>query len=80
MMQPKGFVVEGEAHFICKLKKSIYGNRLDAGMSLLIFSPQNKMGFIQSTEYPCIYIDAGGDVFYIGVYVDDIILAGRTDK
>ena len=38
------------------------------------------MGFIQSTEYPCIYMDAGGDVFYIGVYVDDIILAGRTDK
>ena len=25
-------------------------------------------------------MDAGGDVFYIGVYVDDIILAGQTQR
>ena len=35
------------------------------------------MGFVQSTSDPCIYIDAEGDVFFIGVYVDDIILASR---
>ena len=38
------------------------------------------MGFTQPTSDPCIYMDAGGDVFYIGVYVDDIILARHTDK
>ena len=37
-----------------------------------------EMGFVQSTSDPCIYIDAGGDIFFIGVYVDDIILASRT--
>ena len=25
-----------------------------------------------------VYIDAGGDVFFVGVNVDDIVLAGRT--
>ena len=35
------------------------------------------MGFVQSTSDPCIYINSGGDVFFIGVYVDDSILASR---
>ena len=43
------------------------------------FSPQ-KNGFYPVNELPCIYMGSGGDVFYIGVYIDDIILAGRTDK
>ena len=38
------------------------------------------MGFVQSASDPCIYMDAGGVVFYIGIYVDDIILAGKSDK
>ena len=35
------------------------------------------MGFIQSKSDPCIYMSGGEDSFYIGVYVDDMILAGR---
>ena len=38
------------------------------------------MGFVQSSSDPFIYMDAGGEVFYIGIYVDDIILAGKSDK
>ena len=38
-----------------------------------------EMEFAQSTSDPCIYMDEGGDVFYIGVYVDKIILTRRTD-
>jgi len=38
------------------------------------------MGFTQSTSDPCTYKDVGGDVFYIGVYADDIILAAQSDK
>ena len=38
------------------------------------------MGFMQSVSDPCLYTDGGGDMFFIGVYVDDIILAGRSDK
>jgi len=35
------------------------------------------MGFSQSKSDPCIYISGGEDTFYIGVYVDDMILAGK---
>ena len=34
---------------------------------------------IQSASDPCIYMDAGGDAFFIGVYVDVFVLAGRSD-
>jgi len=37
------------------------------------------MGFTQLTSDPFIYMDAGGNVFYIGVYLDNITLARRTD-
>lgn len=39
-----------------------------------------EMGFMQSTSDPCIYMDAGGDGFCIRVYVDDMVLAGRSDE
>ena len=38
------------------------------------------MGFIQSNSDPCIYKNSGVETFLIGVYVDDIILAGKNDK
>ena len=37
------------------------------------------MGFIQSVSDPCIYTEAE-DMLFIGVYVDEIILAGCSDK
>ena len=35
------------------------------------------MGFKQSNGDPCIYTRSEGALFIIGVYVDDIILAGK---
>ena len=79
MQQPKGFSREGEEHLVCKLKKSIYGLKQSPRCWNTALDKQLKeMGFIQSTSDPCIYVDAGGDTFFIGVYVDDIVLAGRT--
>ena len=40
-----------------------------------------QIGFTQSNGDPCIYFrDAGGEKMYMGVYVDDIVLAARTDE
>ena len=73
-MRPKG-----KEHLVCKLKKSIYGLKqsprcwnvaLDAQLSV--------MGFSQSKNDPCIYFK--DNKLYLGVYVDDIILAGKTDS
>ena len=36
---------------------------------------------IQSVSDPCISTDVGGDMYvFIGIYADDIILAGCSDK
>ena len=39
------------------------------------------MGFVWPTNDPCVYKkDSGGDIFIIGTNVDNIVLAGRTDR
>ena len=81
MSQPKGFVSEQEKQHVCRLKKSIYGLKQSPRCwNTSLDTHLKEMGFIQSTSDHCIYMDAGGDVFFIGVYVDDIVLAGRSDE
>ena len=82
MQQPQGFTCQGKEELVCKLKKSIYGlkqsprcwnSTLDAYLK--------KLGFVQTASDPCIYYQkTDKDIVYIGVYVDDIILAGRDEK
>ena len=82
MQQPKGFECPGKEEFVCKLNKSIYGlkqspccwnSTLDAFLK--------EMQFTQTASDPCIYCrKAGKDIMFIGVYVDDIILAAKNEK
>jgi len=70
MKQPKGFIAEGEGHLIilCKLKKSIYGLKPpDSGMKLSTLTSK-KLALSNQQVIPA-YVDLGGDLFYIGVYV-----------
>ena len=65
---------------VCKLRKSIYGLKQSPRCWNSALDKQLKeMGFVQSTSDPCIYADAGGEAFFIGVYVDDIVLAGLCE-
>lgn len=41
-------------------------------------SQLKKMGFMQITNDPCICMASEGEIFIIGVYVDDIVLAGKV--
>jgi hypothetical protein len=77
--QPKGFVKQGEENLICKLKKSIYGLKLSLRYwNAALDTHLRDMGFTQSTTDPCIYyMKTGRDMFCLGVYVGDIILAGK---
>ena len=39
------------------------------------------MGFVQTTGDPCIYVkEDGGEIFIIAVYVEDILLAGKSGQ
>ena len=81
MQQPTGYKKEGEEHLVCRLRKSIYGLKQSSRCwNTALDSHLKKMGFSQSKSDPCIYVSGGGkDTFYIGVYVDDMILAGKDE-
>ncbi len=82
MKQPQGFILEGQEKLVCRLNKSIYGLKQSPRCwNTALHRKLDDMGFVQSTSDPCVYKkDSGGDNFIIGVYVDDIVLAGKTDR
>ena len=78
MKQPTGYERKGEEHLVCRLKKSIYGlKQSPMCWNTVLDAHLKRMGFSQSKSDPCIYVSGGEDPFYIGVYVDDLILAGN---
>ena len=81
MRQPEGFIAEGQEHLVCKLKKNIYGLKQSSRCwNTVLHNQLTLMGFVQADSDPCVNRDSGGEAFFIGVYVDDIILAGRSEK
>ena len=82
MKQPEGFAFKGKEHLVCKLKKSIYGLKQSPRCwNEALDNHLKKMGFKQSNYDPCIYmLNSGGEIVVIAVYVDDIIIAGKTEE
>lgn len=82
MRQPEGFEIKGKKHLVCKLKKSIYGLKQSPRCwNVALDTHLKEMGFTQSNNDPCIYHkNTGGDMLLMGVYVDDIILAGKKES
>ena len=81
MKQPEGYAIQGKEKLVCKLKKSVYGLKQSPRCWNEALDKQlKKMGFEQANSDPCVYTASGGEVFLIAVYIDDIILAGRSDK
>ena len=81
MSQPHGFVATDQQNLVCKLKKSIYGLKQSPRCwNLTLHNHLKKMGFLQTGSDPCIYRSSRGETFLIGVYVDDIVLAGKSER
>ena len=81
MKQPEGFVVKGQEHLVCKLKRSIYGLKQSSRCwNSVLDQHLKKLGFIQSVSDPCIYVASVGEMFMIAVHVDDLVLAAKSDK
>ena len=80
MQQLNGYVCKGKEKYVCKLNKSIYGLKQSPHCwNLTLDTYLKKLKFAQTASDPCIYYrKTGGDIMYVGVYVDDIILAGKT--
>ena len=80
MKQPEGSAIKGKEKLVCKLKKCLYGLKQSPRCwNEALAKHLKKMGFEQANSDPCVYT-ASGELFLIAVYVDDIILAGRSDK
>ena len=56
MMQPSGFITEGQEYMVCKLHKSIYGLKQASRSWNKRFDQVIKyFGFDQNEEGPCVY-------------------------
>ena len=81
MKQPEGFIERGQEHLVCRLNRSIYGLKQSPRCWNSALDVRLKaMGFSQSPSDPCVYTSTEGEMFVIAAYVDDILLAGKTDK
>lgn len=82
MKQPEGFVVKGKEHFVCKLKRSLYGlKQTPRCWNTTLDIQLKKMGFTQGKSDPCLYTNSvEGELFVIAVYVDDILLVTKNVK
>ncbi len=81
MEQPEGFVVEGKESLVCKLKHSLYGLKQSPRCwNSALDTHLKSIGFVQSSNDPCIYTAAEGEPIIMGVYVDDIVLASNSSE
>ena len=79
MKQPKGYEKEGKENLVCKLKRSIYGLKQSPRCwNAALDKKLGQMGFVQTGGDPCLYMKSG-DLAYIAVYVDDLVIAARDE-
>ena len=79
MMQPEGFIVEGQEQKVCKLLRSIYELKQASRSWNLRFDETIKtFGFEQNVDEPCVYkYIKETKVVFLVLYVDDILLIGN---
>ena len=81
MRQPDSFIADGQEHLVCRLKKSLYGLKQSSRCWSQVLDAQlKKMGLQQSPSDPCIYTSKKDGLFIIAIYVDDILLAAKSEK
>ena len=80
MRQPKGFVVPGQEHKICKLVKSLYGlKQAPKQWHKKLDKVVLKNGFHINDADKCVYIKFTADKgVIICLYVDDILIFGTN--
>uniref|UniRef100_A0A2N9F271 Reverse transcriptase Ty1/copia-type domain-containing protein n=1 Tax=Fagus sylvatica TaxID=28930 RepID=A0A2N9F271_FAGSY len=80
MIQPHGFVDPTHPDHVCKLQKSLYGLKQAPRAWFERFTSHLlTIGFVASTADPSLFVlRTGSTVFYLLLYVDDIILTGNS--
>ena len=81
MQQPDGYIQQGKEHLVCKLKKFLYGLKQSPRCWNKVFTEfMESIGFQQSSADPCIYVQNADTLSIVAVYVDDLIMATKTQE
>ncbi|CAN6200243.1 unnamed protein product [Urochloa humidicola] len=80
--QPPGFAVAGEENKVLRLHKALYGLRqAPRAWNARLDGTLKSLGFKQSPHEAGIYARGGDSArTLVGVYVDDLIITGASDK
>ena len=66
---------------MCRLKRSIYSLKQSPRCwNQTLDTPLKKMGFTQSTSDSCIYTSSKEGLLILAMYVDDIVIAGKSEE
>ncbi|KFD60150.1 hypothetical protein M514_27678 [Trichuris suis] len=83
MEQPQGFVEAGKESKVLLLKKSIYGLRQSARCwNRKATEALSQLGFVPSQADQCLFTrkEKDGESTYVLLYVDDLLVAGSSEK
>ena len=81
MIQPKGYVIPGKEHLVCKLNKSLYGLKQAPRCWNRTFTEYMKdIGFKQSNADSCVYIKSKETLSIVACYVDDLVVITETEE
>ena len=80
MIQPEGFIVQGQENLVCKLRKSLYGlkqaprqwyKKFDSFMHIIRFKSCE-------VDHYCYVKFFGNSYIILLLYVDDMLIAGSS--
>ena len=81
MVQPEGFIAQGQEQKVCKLHRSIYGLKQTSRSWNIRFDTTIKSyNFEHNVDEPCVKRIVDGNVVFLVLYVDDILLIGNDVK
>ena len=83
VQKPQGFEIKGKEKLVCKLKKSLYGLKQAPRLWYQKFDAFMKsQQFKRSDIDHCLYTkkDMNGDLLYLILYVDDMLIAAKSCK
>ena len=80
MIQPEGFIVQGQESLVCKLRKSLYGLKQAPRQWYKKFdSFMHRIGFKRCEADHCCYVKSFDNSYIILLlYVDDMLIAGSS--
>ena len=80
MIQPKGFIVQGQENLVCKLRKSLYGQKQAPRQWYKKFNSfMHRIGLKRCETNHCCYVKFFDNSYIILLlYVDDMLIAGSS--